>query len=117
MFCFVFCAVCGFFGFFEGVCSGLNERVVSLVRFERGFGQSFRSVRQKGRGYDCVSERVLWYFESVRVEGPVKGGGWARSSKAAAGRDGREGFKGQVGAVIEDFGAVELGCQRVIGQG
>ena len=33
----------------------------------------------------------------MRVEGPVKGGGWVRSSKAAAGRDGREGFKGQVG--------------------
>ena len=103
----------------SGFRQGSRERVG--VCFEgsslRRNGQSFRSVRRKGRGYDCVSERVLWYFESVRVEGPVKGGGWVRSSKAAAGRDGREGFKGQVDAVIEDFGAVELGCQRVIGQG
>ena len=37
-------------------------------------------------GFDCVSEGVLWDFESVRVEGPVKGGGWVRSSKAAVRR-------------------------------
>ena len=92
-------------GFFVEIRAGaLGVRRFSLWVFVAG-------------GYDCVSEGVLWDFESVRVEELVKGGGWVRSSKTAAGRDGREGFKGQVGAVIEDFGAVELGCQRAIGQG